>query len=97
MSKGGVKRGFFERLAIKYLEKYSNAGENNKEYKLTLYNNLKPSVFFKVEHSGELKIASTNIPSRLEKATKEEINKSLEEFKKRIKSSEDFESVRNGF
>lgn len=59
----------------------------SKHYKLYLYHNIEPTAYFKAGLFGKLKIAHSDISSRLEKTTEEECNKAAEECEKKRKAA----------
>jgi len=89
------KKGFLERLAIKYLNrKSSNLEKYDKCYKVTSFYNPEPDYCFKGGFFGRIKMIPKHGHSRLEEISKEELDKALEKFKEIEKCSEDRENER---
>jgi len=65
-----------------------------KYYKVTSYHNPEPDFYLKVGFFGKIKMIPKHGHSRLEKATKKEIGKGLEEAKKIEICSEERENDR---
>jgi len=90
MFKGCIfKKGFLERLAIKYLKRKSSNLEEH--YKVTSYHNPKPDFYLKVG-VFEIEIIPKYGHSRLEKATEKEICECIEEEKEIERCSEEREN-----